>query len=57
VQGNNFEREFLMKCRKRAEIDTANIEAECKNGVLAVKLPKTEAAKSVNARSKDKTPG
>jgi len=34
------------------DVDTAGIEANCKDGVLTVKLPKTEKAKSIKVKVK-----
>jgi HSP20 family protein len=36
-----------------AEVDTAKIEAECKDGVLTMTLPKSETAKSVKVKVKE----
>lgn len=41
-----------MKSDLPAEIDTNKIEAECKDGVLTVMLPKSEAAKPVKVKVK-----
>jgi HSP20 family protein len=34
------------------DVDTAKIDAECKNGVLTVRLPKTEKAKTARIKVK-----